>query len=89
MHIKTFKAQTMVDRGNPVPSLVISFEKECPTTQTLAGQRNLFKQEAKQICDSLFKHLPGGLVSHITAELMNRQASLLVVPVQESIDDES
>jgi hypothetical protein len=79
--IKICKAQGFRDK--PVESTTIQFDQEAPRFDSLERQGKLYDVEAQHLADVLCTTLPGGTLDRLMAELLQRRASLLIVPMFE------
>jgi hypothetical protein len=52
-----------------------------PDADAMTISAQLYVLEGKQLCNALCKHLPGGTLDQLLAELMHRRANLLRVPL--------
>lgn len=51
-----------------------------PDVLTLNELADIYKKEGKELADILFKSLPGGTVDMLLKSMLERRASLLVIP---------
>lgn len=66
---------------NDTPELKITVEGKIPENLSIENYRELYAAQAKELADVLLKSLPGGTIDQLLAELLERKASLLRVPL--------
>lgn len=77
--VSVFKAQPIrPDRA--VESAQLVMEVELPDRPDLAAAHATYVAQAKLIVDLLINKLPGGTVDQVLIDLLQRKASLFVIP---------
>lgn len=76
--LQIYKAQGM--GAASVESVAIHIETEMPDSVSLAACRQLHAAQAELLVDALLRSLPGGTIDAVLYTLMQRRASLFVVP---------
>jgi hypothetical protein len=66
-----------------VEPVTIRFLQEAPRFDTLPEHGEFYKIEGKRLADVLCTTLPGGTLDALLRELLERRASLLIVPMFE------
>jgi len=73
--------RTDATRTKPVPAVTIAVDLTRPAHAGAAEAQSMFNADAKMIADALHNALPGGTLSALMAELLERQVCLLRVPL--------
>ena len=71
------KAGSVGQEVPPDTTIVIAGEPD--ERKTLRESKIFYGMQARKIADALYESLPGGTLDHLVAEMMQRQASLLMV----------
>ena len=79
--INIFRAQSIVDGDNIIPTLRINISEQIKSCETLGEQSRLLAKQAEELALALFRSLPGGTIDALLRELMKRKVSLLSVPL--------
>ena len=66
--------------SHPTPNLKIVLDEPVPDFESLDEAADFFEAQATELEGALSKVLPGGTPDRLTARLLQRKASLLVIP---------
>lgn len=82
MYIGLYRAGNINEKQPPVLHIYV-VEQIKESNIATVDQCALFKRQGKKLSDALFDSLPGGTIDALLVELLQRKASMLVVPFKD------